>query len=320
VKVWRSLDDVPADAGPYAVTIGTFDGVHRGHQAVIEALRERAADLGVPTCVVTLHPHPLSVLRPESAPPALTTLDRRLDLLAVLGVDATFVLHFDPEVSRLAPEEFVGRYLVDGFHARVVVVGPDFRFGHRAAGDVAALRRLGATDGFDVVALAPVVDEAGHDGVYSSTRARQLIASGDVRGAWHVLGRPHRLEGPVVVGDRRGRLLGYPTANLAVPEGMAVPPDGVYAGWLDAPDVLTASMPAAISVGTNPTFGEHTRRVEAYVLDRDDLELYGENVGVDFGWRLRGMVTFDSVDELLVQMADDVRETRALTGSADSAR
>jgi riboflavin kinase/FMN adenylyltransferase len=317
VKVWRDLAEVPAGAGPYAVTIGTFDGVHRGHQAVIATLRERAGELGVPTCVVTLYPHPLSVLRPEVAPPALATLERRLELLAELGVDATFVLHFDNEVAQLSPEEFVASYLVGALSARAVVVGPDFRFGHRAAGDVAALRRMGPAAGFEVLALEPVADGSV---AFSSTRARQLIGAGEVRDAWHVLGRPHRLEGPVVVGDRRGRLLGYPTANLAVPEGIAVPPDGVYAGWLEAPGVLPNPMPAAISVGTNPTFGEHTRRVEAYVLDRDDLELYGENVGIDFGWRLRGMVTFGSVDELLVQMAADVRETRALTGSADSAR
>lgn len=306
--VWRGLETVPAGVGPYAVTIGTFDGVHRGHQAVIAEAAAVADRLGAATCVMTLHPHPMTVVRPDAAPLALATLDRRLELIAATGADAAMVAEFTADVSHLTPEEFVQRYVVDALAACAVIVGEGFRFGHRAAGDVALLRRLGDELGFEVVEVRP----AGDGTAYSSTRARELITVGDVHEAWHVLGRPHLVEGPVVEGERRGRELGFPTANLALPAGIAVPADGVYAGWLTHTD--GTRLPAAISVGTNPTFGEHARRVEAYVLDRDDLDLYDEHVVVEFGWWLRGMVTFDSVDALLAQMAVDVERARALAG------
>jgi riboflavin kinase/FMN adenylyltransferase len=305
MEVWSGLEGIPPDRGRHAVAVGTFDGVHIGHRVVVgAALGARAS--GIRVAVLTFHPHPLVVLRPDVAPPAISTLERRLAILAGLGVDATLVVSFTEELSELAPERFVGDYLVQGLGATTVAVGGGFRFGHRAAGDVALLRRLGQDHDF-LVHEVPLV---GADEPVSSTRIRTAIAAGDVETARELLGRPHCVEGEVVVGDRRGRDLGYPTANLAVPRHLAVPPDGVYAGWLVRAD--HTRLPAAISVGTNPTFGPHARRVEAYVLDRDDLELYGERVSVEFGWYLRPQITFDGIDPLLVQMAADVERVRAL--------
>ncbi len=305
--VWRGVADVPESAGPYTVTIGTFDGVHLGHREVIARTREVATGLGVGTAVLTFDPHPLTVVRPDAAPKALASLDRRLAILAEHGVDAVLVVPFTPELASVSALDFVARYLVEVLHTRAVVVGAGFRFGHRAAGDVALLRALAPRSGFEVHDVALV--RRGH--TVSSTAIRDSIKAGDVTSAWQALGRPHVVEGTVVVGDRRGRELGYPTANLAVPEAYAVPPDGVYAGWLVRAD--GTRLPAAISVGTNPTFGPHARRVEAYVLDRDDLELYGEQVAIEFGWWLRDMVAYEGVDPLLAQMTDDVERSRQLT-------
>jgi riboflavin kinase/FMN adenylyltransferase len=303
VQVWRGLDEVEGVDGSI-VTIGNFDGVHRGHQHVIDYIVARARETDDTSVVVTFDPHPLTVVRPEVAPLALSTLGHRLDLIARRGVDATLVLPFTTEVSQWTPQDFVRRVLVDALHAREVHVGENFRFGHRAAGSVDTLRELGESLGFEVSPV-PLV---GDDGRWSSSTARAAIAAGDVPAAAATLGRDHRVEGPVVEGDKRGRELGYPTANLALPERTAIPADGIYAGWL-----VRASgerLPAAISIGTNPTFGGVARRVEAYVLDRDDLELYGEHVAVEFTQRLRDTVRFDGVDALLVQMATDVDQAR----------
>ena len=308
MDVWHGLDDIPSDRGRHAVAVGTFDGVHRGHRVVIGAALD-ARSPGVRTAVLTFHPHPLVVLRPDAAPPAISTLARRLLILDSVGVDATLVVPFTRELSALSPEDFVVDYLVRGLGASAVTIGSGFRYGHRASGDVDLLRRLGAEHGFAVHEV-PLV---GGEEPVSSTRVRAAIAAGDVASARDLLARPHCVEGEVVIGERRGRELGYPTANLAVPAAIAVPPDGVYAGWLVRAD--GTRMPAAISVGTNPTFGPHARRVEAYVLDRDDLELYGEHVCVEFGWYLRGQITFDGVEPLLVQMADDVHRSRELTAA-----
>lgn len=309
--VRRGLDELRAADRPptgYAVTIGVYDGVHLGHREVVARTRAVADGLGAGVAVVTFDPHPLTVLRPDAAPKALASLDRRLALLESLGVDLVLVLPFSREIAAVSAEDFVADYLVGGLAARAVVVGTGFRFGSRASGDVALLRRLGPRSGFEVHEL-PLV-RRGH--TVSSTAIRASISAGDVTAAWHGLGRPHIVEGPVVYGDQRGRELGYPTANLGVPEAFAVPPDGVYAGWLVRAD--GTRMPAAISVGTNPTFGPHVRRVEAYVLGRTDLELYGEHVAIEFGWWLRGMVAYEGIEPLLVQMADDVQRTRELTG------
>jgi riboflavin kinase/FMN adenylyltransferase len=257
---------------------------------------------------VTFDPHPAAVLRPELAPAALTSSRRRAELLLAAGADDVVVLDFTPDLASRTPEEFA-RMLRDDprIAADSVIVGENFRFGAKAAGDTAALAEWGAQLGYAVQAL-PLA--AGDDATaWSSTRIRDAIALGDLGAAAAMLGRPHRLEGTVVRGDQRGRELGYPTANVAVDPSMAIPPDGVYAGWLIA---LGESLPAAVSIGTNPQFGGVERRVEAYVLDRDDLDLYGAAVAVDLVERLRGQQVFDSVEGLVDQMARDVAGARAL--------
>jgi riboflavin kinase/FMN adenylyltransferase len=251
----------------------------------------------------------MTVIHPDSAPLRLTGLARRLDLLEYLGVEAALVLPFTRELSQWEPATFVERVMVEALHAAEVHVGENFRYGHRAAGNLATLREAGATHGFEVRAV-PLAGDATR---WSSTYVRQCLAEGDVAAAAAALGRPHRVEGPVVEGDKRGRELGYPTANLALGDDVAIPADGVYAGWLVRAD--GTRLPAAVSIGTNPTFGGTTRRVEAYALDRDDLELYGEQVGVEFAQRLRETVTFDGVEPLLEQMARDVEQARALTAA-----
>lgn len=312
MQIWRDVDDVPADLGRTVVSIGNFDGVHRGHAHVLRQARETATRLGVDTVVaVTFDPHPMAVLRPEHAPPTLTSIRTRARLLEGAGVDAILVVGFDREIAGWSPEEFIDRVLVDGLHAAAVVVGSNFRFGAKAAGEVATLVAAGGSRGFETVGVA--LD--GGPQVWSSTYVRQCLATGDVAGASEALGRPFTVRGTVVEGDKRGRELGYPTANVPVPPVDAAPADGVYAGWLTRLDT-GERYPAAISVGTNPTFeGERERRVESYVLDRDDLELYGVEVEVAFTERLRGMVKFDGIDALLETMADDVVRAREVLGA-----
>ena len=284
------------------VAIGNFDGVHLGHQSV---LKEAGESLDAPLVVITFWPHPMAVLRPDKAPKLLSDLHTRIELLRSAGVQEVRVVHFTEAVAQLSPREFVDRYVLPLDPVRVVV-GENFRFGHRAAGDVAELARLGEGH-FDVVPLAL---ESINDIVTCSTLIRAALLDGDVATATRHLGRPFRVRGVVVMGDQRGRELGYPTANLPVPDGMAVPADGVYAGWLTAPD--GARLPAAISVGSHPTFNGVDRRVESYVLDRTDLELYGQEVMVEFVDRLRGQVKFDGIDGLISQMDEDILRCRAV--------
>jgi len=310
VALWRSLDAVPDDLGPTVVTIGNFDGVHRGHQTVLRKTREEAERAGLPVVAVSFDPHPMAVLRPEHAPSIITPLDRRADLLVDAGADHVLALAFDMDMAGWSPQQFIDLVLVEALQARVVVVGANFRFGHRAAGDVATLREAGESDGFTAVG----VELQGGPQVWSSTYVRTCLAAGDVAGAAEALGHLFAVRGVVVEGDKRGRDLGFPTANVPVDPQAAVPADGVYAGWLRRVDDGT-SYPAAISVGTNPTFdGQRERRVEAYALDRTDLELYGVEVEVAFAERLRGMVLFDGVDALVEAMHDDVARTRAILG------
>ncbi len=273
-----------------------------------------AAELGLPSVVITFDPHPDEVVRPGTHPVRLTTPRHRAELLASLGVDAVCVLPFTLEFSRMTPDEFVQAVLVDRLHAAGVVVGENFRFGHKAAGDVETLRQLG--EKYDFVAEGvPIVTDG--DAI-SSSLIREMLTAGDVEGAAEVLGRPHRVEGVVVRGHQRGRaLLGFPTANVESPAYTAIPADGVYAGWLEcvqSPSPYEGQRwPAAISIGTNPTFEGVERTVEAYALDRDDLDLYGAHVVVDFGVRLRDTLKFDSVEALIEQMRNDVDEARRLT-------
>ena len=315
---WYGLAEVPSDWGACVATIGEFDGVHRGHQRVVERARELAESRQLPAVAITFDPHPDEVIRPGSHPPLLTTARRRSELLAGLGADAVFVLPFNLEFSRLSPDEFVRVVLSERLHAAAVVVGENFRFGHKAAGDVPMLARLGEKYDFTAEGVPLLVD----DGVtISSTYIREQLAAGDVAAAARALGRPHRVEGIVVRGHMRGRGLGFPTANLETPPHTATPADGIYAGWLTSLDLdgtETARWPAAISVGTNPTFGIGDRTVEAYALDRDDLDLYGVHAAIDFTARLRGTERFDSVQALVTQMHEDVAQARALTGADHS--
>lgn len=311
MRVWRTFDEVPADLGRTAVVIGNFDGVHLGHQHVIRTARGIADDDGLDLVAVTFDPHPMAVLRPEHAPTMLTDIETRATLLAEAGVDDVLAVPFSREIAGWSPEEFVERVLVERLHAAAVVVGANFRFGAKAAGDVATLVAQGEKHGFRVEGLA--LD--GGPQVWSSTYVRTCLAAGDVEGAAEALGRPFAVTGTVVRGDRRGRDLGFPTANVPT-GGTAAPADGVYAGWLRLRDDPTAeALPAAISVGTNPTFdGDRERRVEAHVLDRDDLDLYGRRVEVSFVARIRGMVRFEGVEALVETMRGDVARTRGLLG------
>lgn len=315
---WRGLADIPEDWGRSVVTIGSYDGVHRGHQLIIGEAVARGRELGLPTVVVTFDPHPSEVVRPGSHPPLLAPHPRRAELMGELGVDAVLVLPFTREFSQLSPADFVVKVLVDKLHTRTVVEGPNFRFGHKAAGDVAFLTELGATYDYDVLVFDLYERGAAGGGEpFSSTLVRQLVRDGEVGAAMEVLGRPHRVEGVVVRGAQRGRELGYPTANVETLPHTAIPADGVYAGWLG---VEGEAMPAALSVGTNPQFNGVERTVEAYAIDRVGLDLYGLHVTVDFLSRLRGQETFDSLDGLLVRMAEDVQSCRELVERHESAR
>jgi riboflavin kinase/FMN adenylyltransferase len=319
---WRGLEATPADLGRTVVTVGMYDGVHRGHQHLIGAAVSRARAMRRPCLLLTFDPHPAEVVRPGSHPAILTSPDRKAELVAELGVDAMCVLPFTPEFSRLSPGSFTHTVLVEHLHAAQVVVGRNFTYGYKAAGTVETLaqegRRFGfAVEGVDLTSVAQAPDLDGDGEVtISSTYIRACVAAGDMASAALALGRPHRVDGIVVRGDRRGRELGYPTANVECPMFTAVPADGVYAGALvlrDHTGASRSSHPAAISVGSNPTFSGSRRTVEAHLLDFDG-DLYGEHVGVEFITRLRPMVAFPGVPELLAAMAGDVAEARAVHG------
>jgi riboflavin kinase/FMN adenylyltransferase len=315
VQRWRGLDAVPSGWGRSVVTVGVFDGVHRGHQQLIGAAVAAGRARGLPTVLVTFDPHPAEVVRPGSHPAQLTTLRRKAELVEQLGVDVFCVLPFTLELSKVPADEFVHEVLIDQLHVAAVVVGENFTFGYKAAGNVELLNRLGQRFGFAVEGAKLVTvpnHQAGEEITFSSTYIRACINAGDVAAAAAALGRPHRLEGIVVRGDRRGHELGFPTANLSTPRYAAIPADGVYAGRFSlrgAPD--RAPLIAAVSVGTNPTFSGRERRVEAFVLDVDE-DFYGQRVGIDFVAKLRDMERFDSTAALVEEMHRDVRRTRDL--------
>ncbi|UNK69568.1 bifunctional riboflavin kinase/FAD synthetase [Microbacterium sp. H1-D42] len=311
--VFRDPAEVPADFGRTVVAIGKFDGVHVGHQAVIRKVRDDAEALGARAVAVTFDRNPLEVLRPELCPDNVVALERKLDLLGELDLDATLVLTFDRALASVPAEEFVRTILVDSLHVATVLVGRDFRFGHGGSGTPDLLRELGPKYGF----IVDVVDDVfpqGEGRRVSSTWIRELLAEGDVAHAAHVLGRPVTVSGEVVHGLKRGRELGFPTANLSELVDSLVPADGVYAGWLIDHE-SGIRHPAAISVGTNPTFDDVPRRqVEAHVLDKTGLDLYGHPVTVEFTAHLRGMVAFDGMDALIAQIAADVADARIQLG------
>ena len=307
MRVFRTLDEVPAGFGPSAVTIGKFDGLHRGHRAVIDELVGVARQRGVTSVVITFDRHPLAHLDPASRPAPLVSNAQRIDLIADAGVDATLLLPFDASLALLTPDEFARRVLHEVVGAEVVMVGEDFRFGAKGAGSIETLRSLAPDLGFEVDVIDDVRPEAGRK--VSSTWIRELLAQGDVGGAAELLGRAPSVRGVVVHGAARGRELGYPTANLSPDCEGLIPADGVYAGTLTDGDQV---YPAAISVGSNPTFeGVPPKQVEAYVLDRD-LDLYDHVVDVAFTARIRGQVRFTGIDPLIAQMDDDVARIRDL--------
>jgi riboflavin kinase / FMN adenylyltransferase len=322
---WRGLDATPGDLGRTVVTIGMYDGVHRGHQKLIGAAVARARALRRPSLLLTFDPHPAEVVRPGSHPAILTSLDRKAELVAELGVDAMCVLPFTPEFMRLSPETFTHTVLVEHLHAAQVVIGQNFTYGFKASGTVDSLVAEGRRFGFAVegVPLANVgEDDPGEEDVtISSTYIRACVAAGDMVSAARALGRPHRVDGVVVRGDRRGRDLGYPTANVESPPFTAIPADGVYAGHLVTRDPRSGAsrerLPAAMSVGTNPTFQGSRRTVEAFVLDYEG-DLYGEHVGIEFVQRLRPMAAFPDVAALVAAMDKDVADTRRILGLSEA--
>lgn len=311
--VFRSPEEVPSDFGPSAVAIGKFDGVHIGHRAVIDRLNEAAAASGSRSVVVTFDRNPLAILRPDRCPENVVTVDRKLELLSELGIDATLVLTFDEQLAARSADDFVADILVDALQVSTVLVGEDFRFGNRGAGTPALLRELGPRDGFTV----EVVDDVylpGSSRRVSSSWIRELLMEGDVAAASRVLGRNPDVRGEVVHGLKRGRELGFPTANLSTTVDAFVPADGVYAGWLVDHDTGIRH-PSAISVGTNPTFDDVlVRQVEAHVLGETGLDLYGHDVTVEFVERLRGMVAFEGIEKLMEQMAADVTDAARVLG------
>ena len=319
MRVFWGLGDVPGGCGPSAVAVGKFDGVHRGHQEIVRRLVVHARERAVRSVVVTFDRNPLEVLRPESCPEEVMPLSRRCELLEDAGVEAVLILRFTREFAAQAPEVFIDEVLLNALGARVVLAGEDFRFGFRGAGDLSLLERRGAVEGFDVEAVPPVVVDGQ---VVSSTRIRRALAEGEVRHASALLGRPPEVSGVVVHGAKRGRELGFPTANLGeavvsgrrIPVAGLIPADGVYAGWAvplaDAGGCEAGDrLPAAISVGTNPTFSEVPRTVEAHILDRT-LDLYGCPMRVEFVDFLRPMVAFSSREDLIAGMREDVARCR----------
>lgn len=310
---WSSPSATPPQLRPCVATFGNFDGVHRGHRAILDELLAQGRERGLPAVVVTFDPHPVEVMHPERAPQLIAPGELRDTFLEEAGIDGVLVLPFTHEFAQTSATDFIVDTFVTGLGAQSLVVGADTKgFGAGYTGDVELIRDLGRQHDVDVV----VIEDQGDDERWSSSAVRAHLAAGEVEAAAQILDRPHRVVGTVVHGHHRGRDLGYPTANLGPDTLGLVPADGVYAGWLSRPDLPEGSadrrLPAAISVGTNPTFDGQTRVVESYVLDRTDLDLYGERVAVDFVGHVRPTLRFDSVDELLTAMARDVERTREI--------
>jgi len=309
IVLYNGLDDVPAGIRPTVVTIGVFDGVHRGHQALMRTVVEKAAELNATPVVVTFDRHPLAVIAPGNEPPIITTLAQRARAMGAVGIRAMVVLHFDDVFRHETPEEFVRSVLVDALGCVHSVVGANFRFGHQQAGTIETLNDLGAAFGFGVTVFA--LQLGAEEEVVSSSLIRRHIAEGDMEQVANELDRPYRLEGTIEGGASRGRELGFPTANLTVEDHMLLPKLGVYAGWMWWKGTR---YPAVINVGVNPTFGDRdTPIVEAHVLDFDQ-DLYGQEVEIEFTHRLRDELRFSNVESLVTQMHADVEHARGLLG------
>ena len=317
---WRGRDEIPTDWGRCVLTIGVFDGVHRGHAELIAHAVKSGRARNVPTVLMTFDPHPMEVVHPGSHPAQLTTLTRRAELVEDMGVDVFLVMPFTADFMKLTPERYVHELLVESLHVVEVVVGDNFTFGRKAAGKVDTLRRAGERLGFAVESMSLLSEHHSNESVtFSSTYIRSCVDAGDVVAAADALGRPHRVEGVVVRGFGRGVELGYPTANVAPPMYSAIPADGVYAAWFTAigrGPVTGTVIPgqryqAAVSIGTNPTFSGRARTVEAFVLD-SSADLYGQYVALDFVGRVRGQLAFDSVDDLVVAMGNDTERVRRI--------
>ena len=322
---WRGPDDIPSDWGRCVLTIGVFDGVHRGHAELIARAVESGRARGVPTVLMTFDPHPMEVVFPGSHPAQLTTLTRRAELVEELGIDVFLVVPFTADFMKLTPERYIHELLVERLHVVDVVVGENFTFGRKAAGNVDTLCKAGERFGFAVQPVSLVAEQHQSETLtFSSTYIRSCVDAGDVVAAAEALGRPHRVEGVVVRGDGRGRGLGFPTANVAPPMYSAIPADGVYAAWFTVlghgPGTGTVvpgeRHQAAVSVGTNPTFSGRTRTVEAFVLDAE-ADLYGQHVAVDFVARLRGQEKFSSVEDLVAAMGRDTDKARGVLAAGD---
>lgn len=325
MQIYHGLDDVPPDLGTTVLTIGNFDGVHIGHQQVLSQLIEQGSQRGVPAVAVTFDPHPAFIHRPEATPDLLTGTAEKLSRMEKSGLDAVLVLDYTLELAAHTPEDFVAAYFVEALHPAVVVVGFDVRFGRDNAGNFNTLVSLGHKYGFEVIGVEDFDIPGLHDqrlgSRCSSTAIRSALAHGDVAVAAKMLGRPHVVAGSVVHGEARGRELGFPTANLSQDSEGMVPADGVYAGWVTGAD--GARWPAAVSVGSNPTFHGLRRVVEAHVIDRpaervEDFDLYGQQMRVEFVERLRGMVAYEGVEKLVTQMHQDVADARQVLSATPS--
>ena len=305
MEIIRDLAWSPSLEQGSVVTVGEYDGVHRGHRTVIAEMHRMAAERGCATAVVTFDRHPATVVRPESAPALLCDLDTKLELLAETGVDYTLVVEFTPEQAEVSAETFARQVLVGSLQAKVIVVGADFHFGKNRRGNVDTLKAVGDECGYQVVGLPLVKQITGEGEVISSTSIRMAVADGDVEKAHRLLGRPFEVRGTVTPGDRRGRTIGFPTANLPTTPDLQVPSDGVYAAWYQRPD--GTQYPAAVNIGKRPTFYDFAERslIEAHLIGfRGDL--YGEQAKVRFVQRLRGERRFEDVDQLVAQLGKDV--------------
>jgi riboflavin kinase / FMN adenylyltransferase len=311
VQVLRDADPQWPSTQRSVVTIGAYDGLHSGHRAVIDLVRSEAIQRDAQSVVVTFDRHPASVVRPESAPKLLTDAEQKIELLGATGLDATYLVHFDERRAKESPEDFVREVLVDRLHASAIVVGEDFHFGHHRSGDVAMLRQLGARLGFEVLPLELLARSDGPQEPLSSTAIRRALAGGQVEIAAKMLGRPYEVRGIVAKGDQRGRTLGFPTANVIVPDVMCVPADGVYAGWYVRPGGERHR--CAVNIGRRPTFYEHAdvSLLEAHLIDFDG-DLYGETARVEFHAFLRSERKFNGIDSLISQLKSDVDAARAI--------